>query len=220
MEASGSRSPTGAPSSQVTRVVDMNTVLSYWFDGDQNVNYKTKWFPTGGKDIQHAADVFITATFGDLFRKAFAGELDAWMSEPRSHLALIVVLDQFSRHIFRLENIAVDDPRRQKADAMALAAAEQLRGQLGWEKQFSTAEFVFALMPYRHSATVPRLVDVMANIDAREAAAAEDAELLSRFRKQSTRRLQHLQDRAKVGCSTDLQFISYDFCRPLPLRKY
>jgi uncharacterized protein (DUF924 family) len=189
-------------------------VLTFWFGGSQSVNYKTKWFPSGSKDLQHEADVLVLSQFGELFQRAINHELDHWMSEPKSHLALIIVLDQFSRHIFRLEGLGPDHASRKGADLQALAAAEAFTSRSDWEKVLTTAEFVFALMPFRHSATIPRLTSVMASIEGREAAAAEDAELLGKFRKQSTRRLQHLQDRAKVHSGFKSTSLCFTLCYP------
>ena len=59
-----------------------------------------------------------------------------------------------------------------------------------WEAELGVAELVFALMPLRHSPTVPRLERVLGHIDAREQQAEQLSELLLRFRRQTTRRLQ------------------------------
>lgn len=75
-------------------------ILRFWFpdriDRDQAtlVRQWQRWF-RGGMDadiIQH---------FSPLLERAIRGELDAWSQEPRSRLALIIVLDQFSRTIHR-----------------------------------------------------------------------------------------------------------------------
>ena len=53
-------------------------------------------------------------------------------------------------------------------------------------------------MPLRHTATVSNLSYVLERLDGKEAVEARAAELLNRFRKQTVRRLQHLQDRERV----------------------
>jgi len=39
--------------------------------------------------------------FGELVQKARSGELDGWAAQPESSVALVALLDQFSRNIFR-----------------------------------------------------------------------------------------------------------------------
>ena len=56
-----------------------------------------------------------------------------------------------------------------------------------WEAELGVAELVFALMPLRHSPTVPRLERVLGHIDAREQQAEQLSELLLRFRRHCRR---------------------------------
>ena len=51
----------------------------------------------GGPEV----DREITERFGELLERARSGELDHWADTPRGRLALIIVLDQFSRNIYR-----------------------------------------------------------------------------------------------------------------------
>lgn len=73
-------------------------VLQFWFpqsfDQDQAtlVRQFRWWFRGGGN-----ADII--QRFSPLLEQAIRGELDDWLYEPRSRLALIIVLDQFSRTI-------------------------------------------------------------------------------------------------------------------------
>lgn len=173
-------------------------VLEYWFAGDQSFNYRTKWFPTGNLELQQQADKTIYEEFGGLFNRAINNELEDWKSDAKMTIALIVVLDQFSRHIYRFSNIPAGAPERIMADKLALAISEHLLTIPHWDSGLSTAEMVFALMPLRHSATVERLDTVMKLIEQREQVLEEGQDLLGKFRKQTTRRLQHLQDREKV----------------------
>lgn len=79
---------------------DFEDVLQFWFPQQLNADQATMvrqwewWFRGGG-------DVDITEYFSPLLERATRGELDAWSDEPRSRLALIIVLDQFSRTIHR-----------------------------------------------------------------------------------------------------------------------
>jgi Bacterial protein of unknown function (DUF924) len=78
-------------------------VLSYWFPEDiNNADPETRrrqgerWMH-GGPEV----DREITERFGELLERARGGELDHWADTPRGRLALIIVLDQFSRNIYR-----------------------------------------------------------------------------------------------------------------------
>ncbi|NEU75979.1 DUF924 domain-containing protein [Hassallia byssoidea VB512170] len=75
-------------------------VLRFWFksrpSGDQAAMVRQwEWWFRG------SADADVTEHFSPLLSQATRGELDAWSGEPRSRLALIIVLDQFSRTIHR-----------------------------------------------------------------------------------------------------------------------
>ena len=81
-------------------------VLQFWFGGDKRINYKTKWFPDGSAETQRKADETILNLFGDIFNSAVNNNLEDWKRELRSTVALILVLDQFSRHIYRLQKVS------------------------------------------------------------------------------------------------------------------
>ena len=81
----------------------IDDVLHFWFSGDMQFNYKTKWFPDGSAETQRKADETVFNLFGNLFLSAINDELQDWKKEIRSTVALIIVLDQFSRHIYRLQ---------------------------------------------------------------------------------------------------------------------
>ena len=83
----------------------IDEVLQFWFGGDMHINYKTKWFPDGSAETQRKADEIIFNLFGDLFIFAINNRLQEWKKEIRSTVALIIVLDQFSRHIYRLQKV-------------------------------------------------------------------------------------------------------------------
>ena len=169
-------------------------VLEYWFGGDTQVNYRTKWFPTGNETIQRKADDTIMNLFEEVFYLCYLGEkTEEWSKHPRSALALIIVLDQFSRHIFRRQQVPPSDSRRRQADVSALAVAVQLSSTPTWDRIFSVPEFVFALMPYRHARTVDKLTIVMREIGRREQEAEDGEKLLGKFRKQTARNLQAIQ---------------------------
>lgn len=109
-------------------------VLRFWFDEHAN-----DWF------VKNTAfDAQIRSRFLELHQAAAAGRLAHWADEPRSCLALLIVLDQFPRNMFRGE------PRVFATDALARAAA-RLVLERGWDKQMAQPEQLFAYLPLEHS---------------------------------------------------------------------
>ena len=89
-----------------------DAVLEFWYvESDPS-----QWFR---KDEHY--DSLIRDRFADLIEEATRGEHDDWASSDLGALALILVLDQFPRNIFR------DDARSYAGDAKALESAWQLR---------------------------------------------------------------------------------------------
>ena len=70
---------------------------------------------------------------------------------------------------------------------------KQQRYKFGWDTGLNVSEFVFLLMPLRHSATIPRLGYVIDCIEERKKTVMEEINLLNKFRAQTYRRLEHLQ---------------------------
>jgi uncharacterized protein (DUF924 family) len=75
-------------------------VLQFWFPSElrndrEAITRQAEWWFRGG------ADSAILEQFPPLLEQAERGELDSWVTTPRSRLALIIVLDQFSRTVFR-----------------------------------------------------------------------------------------------------------------------
>jgi uncharacterized protein (DUF924 family) len=104
-------------------------VLNYWFGGDQRINFKDKWFPRPGSKQQGHVDAEITSIFKDLVVAAENGHLISWEEKPDHLLALILTLDQFSRHIYRRE------PERVTVNDIAALSKANLMLQKRWEIQ-------------------------------------------------------------------------------------
>ena len=129
----------------MTTDAQANEVLDYWFgpkDGPEAGKMRKLWFQ-GGK----AADDEITARFGELHARACAGELDAWQDDPQSCLALVIVLDQFSRNIHRGTADAF------AADAKALSVAKTIIVN-AWDNDFEPLQRWFVYLPFEHSENV------------------------------------------------------------------
>ncbi len=103
----------------LTRMSESEDVLEFWFgacgaDGALDPSKQKMWFGDG-----HQYDDGIRARFGELHARASRGELEKeWGATPRGRIALIVVLDQFSRHIHRgTERAYAQDPLAQRLAA-------------------------------------------------------------------------------------------------------
>ncbi len=89
-------------------------------------------------------DDAIRERFSSTHSAAARGELFRWRGSTQGRLAEIIVLDQFSRNLYRR------DPRAFACDGMALVLAQEAI-QAGADKDFSPAQKVFFYMPYMHS---------------------------------------------------------------------
>ena len=121
-------------------------VLDFWFGAPDSPDYGHKrkiWFT---KDA--AFDAQLRERFGALIDAAVAGELDGWSATPRGTLALVIVLDQFSRNGHR------GSARAFAGDDKALALARELVST-GADRQLPTVYHrVFAYMPFEHAESV------------------------------------------------------------------
>ena len=121
-------------------------VLSYWFpEGIDDADSQTRrhqmdrWL-AGGPEV----DREITERFGEVLEQARRGELDHWAQTARGRLALIVVLNQFSRNVYR------DSPLSYAQDEKALKLA--VEGiELGMDRKLESAERFFFWLPLGHS---------------------------------------------------------------------
>ncbi len=118
-------------------------VLDFWFGAPDSAEYgreRKTWFK---KDA--AFDALLRERFGALLDAACAGELDAWCATPEGALALVIVLDQFSRNCHR------DTPRAFAADERALAIARAMVAN-GDDLRLPTVEHrAFAYLPFEHA---------------------------------------------------------------------
>ena len=117
-------------------------VLEFWFGAPGSAEAsgaRKQWFV---KDA--GFDATIAARFGATIEAALAGELEHWANSPESALALIIVLDQFTRNVFR------DTPRAFAGDPRALALARDLVDR-GWDKRLAALHRTFAYLPFEHS---------------------------------------------------------------------
>jgi uncharacterized protein (DUF924 family) len=106
------------------------------------------WFKEISSDMWWASDPafdeLIRSRFGATLRGAAQGELCEWRDAPHGRLAEVIVLDQFSRNVWR------NTPLAFAQDPMALALAQEAVRQ-GVHATLTATEATFLLMPYMHS---------------------------------------------------------------------
>lgn len=117
--------------------IDPQTIVDFWRDLGSE-----RWF---ARDDE--LDETIRQRFADVHERAASGELDDWAEEPNGALALVILLDQFSRNIHR------DTPKMYENDEKALSIA---RRALARGDQYHVGEDVnqFLAMPHMHSETL------------------------------------------------------------------
>jgi uncharacterized protein (DUF924 family) len=130
------------------------TVLDFWFGKqpftpaslDERMRF---WFGGGESSAQTAArDRLLAERFGPLTARAAAGELDAWADSPRQRLALILLLDQLPRSLYRGTAQAFAQDQRAAGltfDGMLQAADATL----------DPVQRIFFYMPLQHSESLP-----------------------------------------------------------------
>jgi uncharacterized protein (DUF924 family) len=118
-------------------MIQPTEVLDFWFAGD-GTRYRAAWFK---KDATFDADC---ARFTDALHATRRGQLDHWADTPRGMLALIVLLDQFSRNLHR------NSPESYAADAQARVLARDAVA-CGFDRVLHPVERSFGYLPFEHS---------------------------------------------------------------------
>ncbi len=112
-----------------------DAVLAFWF-------HETKPFQWYRRDP--AFDLLCATRFGALHEAAANGALNVWRAKPRTALARIIILDQFSRNMFR------DTPGAFAFDPLALSAARDALARR-FDLLFPPNVQQFFLMPFMHA---------------------------------------------------------------------
>jgi uncharacterized protein (DUF924 family) len=121
---------------------DALAVMDFWFGrhGDRGRDTpRRQWF-----EKSDAFDEQIRNRFGMLIPRAIAGELQAWSAEPEGAVAHILVLDQFTRNVYRGSAQAF------AGDARALAAARALV-EAGTDRKLPGVQRQFVYLPFEHA---------------------------------------------------------------------
>lgn len=112
-----------------------NEIVDFWF---KEITPEQWWL----KDA--AFDQMIKQRFKQVHHSAINGELFTWRANARGRLAEIIVLDQFSRNIYR------DTARAFAYDSQALVLAQETIA-LGVDMELPATERSFIYLPYMHS---------------------------------------------------------------------
>jgi uncharacterized protein (DUF924 family) len=117
-------------------------LLDFWFgrpgtpECDQP---RAIWF-----EIDPAFDTACAAQFGEAQQRAARGELDAWLATRDAALALVLLLDQMPRNLYR------GRPEAFACDAKARAAARQALAS-GFDRELPPVRRGFLYLPFEHS---------------------------------------------------------------------
>ena len=110
-------------------------VLDFWFDPEN----KEFWFSKSDE-----FDLELEEKFGHTLQQAMQCELWTWRETAEGRLAEIIVLDQFSRNLFR------DHPASFAQDPLALSLAQEAV-RLDLDQQLAPDQRCFMYMPFMHS---------------------------------------------------------------------
>jgi uncharacterized protein (DUF924 family) len=127
----------------------VSLILDFWFgsldaDGRADQQHTSSWFK---KDP--AFDQKIVEHFSEIYSQLTTGSRPAWVTDPAGLLSAIIVLDQFSRNMFR------DSPKMYSFDDLALRYSFEFIA-LGLDEGAPLAHRIFSYMPLMHS---ERLID-------------------------------------------------------------
>jgi uncharacterized protein (DUF924 family) len=116
------------------RASDPGEVLAFWREAGSK-----RWYTR-----DDAFDARLREQFFGLWQEAAAGRLSSWETTDEGVLALIIVLDQFPRNMFR------NDPKAYSSDALAREVASRALSR-GTDKRVEAALLQFMYLPFMHS---------------------------------------------------------------------
>jgi len=126
-------------------LITAETILDFWFDrpgfaaAGQPLRPRPAWF-----EKNEAFDALIRDRFEDAVEAALAGGLADWEAQAGSALALIILLDQFTRNIYR------GTPKAFAGDERARAVAHKAIGR-GLDIKVQPVMRQFFYLPFEHS---------------------------------------------------------------------
>jgi uncharacterized protein (DUF924 family) len=120
-------------------------ILDFWFGESNSPEFgksQKKWFE---KNLEFDSEV--RSRFLSQYELAVSGQLDSWQDSARECLALIIILDQFSRNMFR------GTPQAFAADSKALIAAEKTVKNK-FDRVLLPVQRWFIYLPFEHSENI------------------------------------------------------------------
>src|SRR5574343_806537 len=122
----------------------IDSIINFWFEGITGPeqfwgSVSQLWFNSTAEFNNNIRNNYL-----DDIDKALSGEYDSWLGSGRGCLALIILLDQFTR------NLNPNTPDQLKGDNKAISVAEHLINS-GLESQLWPIHLVFAYLPFEHS---------------------------------------------------------------------
>ncbi|MGH3087379.1 MAG: DUF924 family protein [Rubrobacteraceae bacterium] len=121
---------------------DVHRVLDFWFGREDDEDYgkfREAWFQKNDD-----FDREVISRFSDLYEDAASGKLDSWKDDSKSALALIIVLDQCPRNMFR------GDPQSWATGNKALETAKHAV-EHAFDRELPPFQRSFVYMPFMHS---------------------------------------------------------------------
>ncbi|OKH24008.1 DUF924 family protein [Chroogloeocystis siderophila] len=147
----------------------VDEILAFWFGQPNTAEYGKQhafWFTKSAEFDREVRERFLSD-----YEQAAAHQLDTWKEAPRSCLALILLLDQIPRNIFR------GTPQAFATDAAALTAAQHAVAQ-GFDRELLNVQRWFIYLPFEHSENLEhqrQCVELFASLkDDPESASAID----------------------------------------------
>ncbi len=115
--------------------MNANNILQFWFEEIE----QSQWFMVNAE-----FDQIIQQRFTDIHQQAKHGELFSWRATAKGRLAEVIILDQFSRNMFR------DTAQAFSSDSLALILSQEAISA-GADKELTAIERSFLYMPFMHS---------------------------------------------------------------------
>ncbi len=147
-------------------MIAVDEVLAFWFGaapGSPDYGQKREvWF-----DDSAAFDAEVRRCLGAAHEAAAAGRLDAWAESAHGALALVILLDQVPRNIFRAEARAFATDKKARGVAMTALAR-------GFDRVLLPIERMFLYLPFEHSERIDdqrRSLELFAGLEADPATA-------------------------------------------------
>jgi uncharacterized protein (DUF924 family) len=153
----------------MAQIVGPGEVVTFWLGQNDKV-----WF-----SVNPAFDAEVLSRFAEPVERAKSGRLDHWADDPEGALALVILLDQMTRNIYR------DSPEMFAADSKALEVARRAIGR-GFDMDLPKDKRRWLYMPFMHSedlADQERSVELFARSEISESLpfAVDHADIIRRF---------------------------------------